>query len=226
MNRVVKHLMHWLIVMAAVVAVGMLPVPASAQPAATTVVTSVDAPSPGATLENGVQIFIGGWAVDRSATSGTGIDEVRVYLDGPMNAGGTLLGNATLGFSRPDVAQALGNPAYANAGFNFDWTPTQLSGGSHTIYVHAHASASNTWSSQTVAVTVSGPTMAGQRPGGPGGEMGRRGEEALRHRMAEDLRELPPPPPPPPPPPLLPVYPPSFQSPTQQNGLLTLSPFR
>jgi hypothetical protein len=128
-------------------------------PGSTTI--KIDSPIADTSLPNGVQVVIGGWAVDPAGPN-SGVDSVRVYLDGQMDAGGTLLGNATYPKPRPDVASSLGNPAFGNSGFDFLWTPTRLSPGQHRIYVYAH-SIKNGWQFQSVNVT-------GARPGeGPGG---------------------------------------------------------
>jgi hypothetical protein len=198
--------MQWLLAVMLALSLAIHAAPASGQ---SSTEIMVDVPTAGSTVASGTQVLIGGWAVDRNATSGTGIDQVRVYLDGPMEGGGTLLGNATLGVSRPDVAQALGNQAYANAGYNFLWTPTNLSGGSHTFYVYAHSTASNTNAYKSVGVTASGPpaTPSGTSAGmGPG--MGQGGMPYPYDLMGYGGGMYPPPPPPPPP-----LYPPPIPCP-------------
>jgi len=85
----------------------------------------IDAPIADSGIGNGAQVDIGGWALD-PAGPGTGVDAVRVYLDGPMDAGGTLLGNATYGKPRPDVGVLYGS-AYVNSGYDYVWTPRRLS---------------------------------------------------------------------------------------------------
>lgn len=127
---------------------------------------SVDAPSDGTIVTNGVTVLVGGWAADPSAP-GTGVDGVRVYLDGRMEDGGTLLGNATYGESRPDVASALGNLGFTNSGFNYLWTPTGLTGGSHTLYVYAH-SATSGWTSTSVQVSAQAQPTPTPLPAGRG----------------------------------------------------------
>jgi len=116
----------------------------------------IDAPLGGTTIFNGQQTLIGGWAADL-AGPGTGVDEVRVYLD---SANGRLLGNATYGKPRPDVAQSLGNQAFLNTGYDLLFTPTNVSTGPHTIVVQAHSTANN-WQSQTIQVNFAA---------GPGGD--------------------------------------------------------
>ena len=133
----------------------------------TTAQMSIDAPAANATISTGTQVDIGGWAAD-PAGPGTGVDMVRVYLDNRMEAGGTLLGDANYGNSRPDVAQALGSTAVTNSGFNLLWTPTNVSAGQHTLYVYAH-SITNNWVYKTVTVNVqAAPTPTTRRPIGMG----------------------------------------------------------
>lgn len=206
-------------------------------PASTTAQISIDSPSNGANVNNGSQVLIGGWAADTMGP-GTGIDMVRVYLDGPMDSGGTLLGNATYGGSRPDVASSLGSANFTNTGFDFQWTPSNLSGGNHTIYVYAH-STGGSWTSSTVTVTAPATPTPLPRTGGgygpqgpttpyggeflynPGGGFGGYGlcTPGFNDPYAPQCRGVPPygappPPPPPPPPPLIPpqactlIYPP------------------
>src|SRR5581483_4572055 len=148
---------------AAILALALPVAPAMAQ---STTLISIDAPADGANVSNGTQIDIGGWAVD-TAGPGTGVDMVRIYLDNRMDNNGTLLGNANYGGARADVAAALGNTAYTDSGFDYLWTPSGVSGGSHTIYVYAHSIA-NGWAYKTVAINVQGPTAAPARTGGGG----------------------------------------------------------
>lgn len=153
-----------LIAAAAMLAIALPAGPALGQAvgSATTTIT-IDSPTEGSTVSNGIQVVVGGWAVD-TAGSGAGIDSVRVYLDNRMDAGGRLLGEATYGKSRPDVATSLGNSAYANGGFDYLWTPRGLSAGQHTLYVYAR-SLSGAWSYNTVGVTVR--ATAAEGPSGP-----------------------------------------------------------
>jgi hypothetical protein len=129
---------------------------------------TVDTPSSGQTIALGQQIDIGGWAAD-AAGSGTGVDQVQVYADGQMNSGGTLLGSATYGKARTDVAAAKGKPEWTNAGFDLTWTVNGLTPGNHTLYIYAHSTATSQWTYKTVDVTVGGgaPSNAGYNNPGP-----------------------------------------------------------
>ncbi|MEA2640725.1 MAG: hypothetical protein QOF51_2119 [Chloroflexota bacterium] len=114
---------------------------------------SVDSPPANATANVNQILFVSGWAADPAASIGTGVDAVHVYLDGQAGAGGVGLGVATYGTARPDVAAALGRPAWANSGFTFPWRVTNVAPGPHTLYVYAH-SRTGDWQFQTVPITI------------------------------------------------------------------------
>jgi len=118
----------------------------------TTVQISIDNPLSGSDVTANKKIDIGGWAVDTMGT-GTGVDKIQVYLDGPMDGGGVLLGNATYGGDRTDVAVALGNQAASKSGFDYVWTPQMLDQGPHVLFVYAH-SLVNGWTYSTVNITA------------------------------------------------------------------------
>ena len=155
MNRRYPLLLRFLSALAVVVALALPVAPAMAQTTNTTTSRiTIDLPTAGATVRNGVAIDVGGWAVD-STGPGTGIDMVRVYLDSTMDNSAAQLGTARYGGYRPDVASSLGNPAFANSGFDYVWTPSGITAGSHTVYVYAHSTSSNRWAYQTSAINVS-----------------------------------------------------------------------
>jgi hypothetical protein len=114
----------------------------------------IDQPTPGATIGAGASFTVSGWVVDTTAEGWSGIDGVQVML------GNTLLTNAAIALSRPDVAAALENPFYANSGFN-GVVSTALPTGAQTLTVVAHTPNKGSWSKQ-VQVNVSasaGPTF-------------------------------------------------------------------
>jgi len=98
---------------------------------------------------------VGGWAAD-AAGPGTGVDQVQILRDGQMGSGGTVLGNATYGKPRPDVAAAKGRAEWANSGYDYVWTVGGVSPGAHTIYVYARSISNGQWSFKTVDITVTG----------------------------------------------------------------------
>jgi len=100
---------------------------------------------------------IGGWAVNTAITDSPGISNIDFYIDGPQGFG-KLIGSASLGSPRQDVAQALNNAAYTNCGFNF-LLPINLfdSGTEHLIYAYAK---STTGEVQYIPLTIK---IAGQQ---------------------------------------------------------------
>lgn len=226
MRRILRFPLQSFVAVVTLLALSLPAAPMFAQTGSSTAQITVDVPASGAQVANGSRVLIGGWAVD-SAGPGTGVDQVQVYLDGER-ATGTLLGTATSGGNRPDVAQALGNPAFDKSGFDFFWTPTNVRNGNHTLYIYAHSITSNAWSYKTVTVNVTGgpPERGDYGPGrmGYGGRMhhGMMDEIGMpyphdlhrRHHTRACILIFPPPPgcgvpvPPPPPPPPPPFFPP------------------
>jgi hypothetical protein len=93
-------------------------------------------PQPGDTLISGTQVVMNGVAYDTTATSGTGVSQVSIYL-GSRDAGGTALGNALLG--QPNPLASAGSQ-FANAGFTLR-TPTLPAGsGGRSVFVYAKSS--------------------------------------------------------------------------------------
>jgi len=98
--------------------------------AAPTVV--VDAPGAGASVV--APVLLVGWAIGPESPSGTGVDAVAVYLDGPVGVG-TPLGRALYGQARPDVARVRGDSRYASSGWALQ---AELPPGVRQLYVYAH----------------------------------------------------------------------------------------
>jgi len=232
MRRILRFPLQSLVAVVTILALSIPAAPALGQGTSTAQIT-VDVPASGSSVANGSRVLIGGWAVD-STGPGTGVDMVQAYLDGEKDKGGTLLGTATSGGNRPDVAQALGNPAFDKSGFDFFWTPTNVTNGNHTLYVYAHSVTPNSWSYKTVTVSVTGgpPERGGDRGRGRMGygRMSRGMTDEIGMRYPDDLYMrggqgraciaiFPPPPgcpppPPPPPPPFLPPPPPQYFPPS------------
>lgn len=107
-------------------------------------------PSDGATVA-GV-LNVNGYAIEEAAADGTGFDRVQVYLDGDRNTG-QLLGEATYGEDRPDIANSLGRQQFLPSGFDFTWDPAGLTG-KHTFFIYAHQTATGEWIGTSVTVTL------------------------------------------------------------------------
>jgi hypothetical protein len=96
--------------------------------------------------QSGAAIFAGpfslsGTASDPAASSGSGIDQVQIFLD-DRNAGGQFLGNANLNSGGANGWQATVS------------LPTNNTG-PHSFYVYAHSSVTGKTSVATVPITVS-----------------------------------------------------------------------
>jgi uncharacterized repeat protein (TIGR03803 family) len=113
---------------------------------------SIDIPGEGATA--GLPFAVAGWAIDRGAPSGAGVDAVHVYA---FNAAGTptFLGVGSYGAPRGDVGAVYGAP-FTNSGFSLS-TSTPLAPGGYTLVVYARSVVSGSWFWQTRTITVREP---------------------------------------------------------------------
>lgn len=111
----------------------------------------IDRPAP--TTDNIGKVRIEGWAADQNAPSGTGVDRVDLYLDGPTGVG-NFLGTASYGGNRPDVARALGAERFGPSGWTFEWDTSQAGAGSHSLFVYAYSNVNKAWYSRAQMVRV------------------------------------------------------------------------
>jgi YVTN family beta-propeller protein len=113
---------------------------------------------------------ITGWAIDENAFNdgtvipSTGVDQVHVWAYPAGGAAPILVGLATYGVNRPDIA-ALFGAKYQPSGFSI--RVSNLPTGTYTLAFFAHSNRSNTFSNvQTVTVSVqqAGVQIAIDRP--------------------------------------------------------------
>jgi hypothetical protein len=120
---------------------------------------SVDAPANGAST--GQPFLVSGWAIDRGAPSGTGVDAVHVYgyRDG---AGQAIFLGSAYGSPRADVGAAFGQ-RFTNSGFS---VPIDfLRPDNYTIVVYAHSTVTGQWQARVIAINVvQGPLLAIDQP--------------------------------------------------------------
>jgi len=83
-------------------------------------------------ISMGDSITVQGWAAEPDANPGAPLSRVEIEIDGQ------LLGVATLGISRPDVATAYNRPDYANSGWSFIGPVTNVDPGEHSIGVRVY----------------------------------------------------------------------------------------
>src|SRR3569833_355446 len=113
-------------------------------------------PSPGDAVGTG-KFVLPGYAYDRSATSGTGIDSVTVSL-GSQDSGGQSLGQVTLGTPNP---RGGAGSQFATAGFTITSAQVPNQSGANTIFVYAHSAVSGQTAVLQVPIVVVG--NGGQR---------------------------------------------------------------
>lgn len=107
------------------------------------VVAPIDVPQRNGTVTGNVTIR--GYAIDRNSSTGTGIDQVHIYLDGPYGTG-RIIGAAQYGLSRPDVGNYYGNPRFTPSGWQLFWNTANVTAGAHSLYLYAHRTTDNGWS--------------------------------------------------------------------------------
>jgi hypothetical protein len=121
----------------------------------TDTILAVGAPANGETVT--LPFTLSGWAIDRGATGGTGVDAIHVYArrnDG-SNADPIFLGTATYGVARPDVAGIYGSQ-FTNSGFQM--TVAGLPAAPYHLTAYAHHAATNTFTTYaTRDITVRTP---------------------------------------------------------------------
>jgi hypothetical protein len=114
---------------------------------------AVDTPVPGASVPG--SFGVAGWALDGSATSGSGIDAVHVWAYPSSGAPPIFAGAATIGHARPDVAAAFG-AQFDNSGYALD--VRNLPAGSYALIVYARQASSGSFAAErAVSVTVTAP---------------------------------------------------------------------
>ena len=112
---------------------------------------SLEAPGRDAVVQGA--LTVNGWAVDTLAETGSGVDQIEAYLDGPPGQG-RALGPVRSGLARPDVARVLDRGGFANAGFT---VTADVSSGVHTLFVRAHSALSGVWTVQQTRFIVGTP---------------------------------------------------------------------
>jgi hypothetical protein len=106
---------------------------------------AVDAATGLTTVSQSDNLFVAGWAADYHDAAP--VHQVSVLIDGAA------VGNATLGFARPDVARKNG-ARYRNSGWEFTMAAASLSVGQHTVTAVATDSLGLSTQLQITAITV------------------------------------------------------------------------
>ncbi|MCL4534276.1 MAG: cohesin domain-containing protein [Bacteroidetes bacterium] len=97
-----------------------------------------------------------GWAIDRGASSGTGVTAVGLYAIAQPSGSVTSLGLASYGEARSDVASSYGSQ-FLNSGFRKTVSGGTLSPGSYKLRAYAYSTVAGAWNSNDdVLVTIGG----------------------------------------------------------------------
>lgn len=117
-----------------------------------TALLSVDGPSAGAAID-APTFAVNGWAIDRSAANGPGVDALHVYAFRSPSSGEppVFLGIASIGIARSDVAAIYGS-RFENSGFQLDVNraASGLTPGDYDIVVWSHSAVTNTFAAVSV----------------------------------------------------------------------------
>ena len=113
---------------------------------------SLDRPRSWASLR--APIEISGWALDLRSISGTGVEKVSIWLDGPRNQGQHLQ-DITSFHARPDMESLLG-AKFRDCGYGWIWDRSGVANGQHTLYVYAYSPSCGWSQSKTTTFTLYG----------------------------------------------------------------------
>jgi N-acetylneuraminic acid mutarotase len=98
---------------------------------------SLDAPANNTVATVGAGFTVGGWALNRGAPTGTGVDATHVYAAPAGGGAAIFLGAAQYGGARADVAAVYG-AQFTNSGFTLGNAGQALTAGTYTIIAWAH----------------------------------------------------------------------------------------
>jgi hypothetical protein len=130
---------------------------ASAAPAGAPPINSIVAPAAREKVSRNQDTYtIRGFAYDPTATTGTGIDRVQIYMDEPRGQGGMFVGDAQFGGSTPAAAARYG-PHFAEAGYRIDIDPENFTAGNHHIFTYARSSVTGLESEAVVSFDMFNP---------------------------------------------------------------------
>jgi hypothetical protein len=112
-------------------------------------VMTIDTPGYGASV--GQPFLLAGWAIDRDAASGTGVDTLHVWAFPSDGSAAHFIGVADTGGVRGDVGAAYGSQ-FTNSGYNV--TVSGLPPGQYQIVVYAHSTVTGTFNQSRVVTVV------------------------------------------------------------------------
>lgn len=131
---------------------GSMPLGSQVSSSCAIIPAKMDINKPGGGETVAGKFLIGGWAIHEAASSGTGVDQLHIYFDGPAGSGARGVA-AAYGIQRDDVAAAFGD-RFRYSGFHLEFSSAELSVGQHTVYVYAHSTTTDQWQLMTRTFNV------------------------------------------------------------------------
>ncbi len=133
----------------------------------TTITTQINMDAPVNGSAQTKPLTITGWAINRTATAGTGIDLVHVYAT-PIGGSAVFLGVATYGSARSDIGAIYGSQ-FTNCGWTLSGAGGSLTPGTYTITAFAHNASTGAFDAAananiSVSGAVSKPAIAVDTP--------------------------------------------------------------
>jgi hypothetical protein len=120
---------------------------------------ALDSPTNGSPV--GRPFTVQGWALNRSAASGTGVDAIHVYAVPAGGGSPIFLGVPTYGTARGDVGAAFGSSQFNNSGFTMS-AGASLAPGSYTVTAYAHNSSTGAFdATRSANVSIAAPASNG-----------------------------------------------------------------
>jgi len=112
----------------------------------------VDVPAPGSLVES--SFVVAGWAIDRRASSGTGVQAVHAWALPTSTGAPIFLGQATLEGDRQDVGEVYG-AQFSSSGYTL--TVEDIPPGNYDLLVAAYSNVTSSFdSSRSTSITVAG----------------------------------------------------------------------
>lgn len=96
-----------------------------------------------------------GWVGEPTASGGTGVDGLDVYVGNDLVSSGVPLAGARMGLKRDDVASSMSNPNLVDSGFSINVPLDSMPPGPNQLTLAAHTPDGGMWYS-SVAVVVPG----------------------------------------------------------------------
>jgi hypothetical protein len=97
-------------------------------------------------------LTVTGWVADPSATDGTGVDGLDVFLGNDLGSSNVPIAGARMGLERDDIAANMANPNWVDSGFTINLPLDSMPTGLNLLTLAAHTPDGGTWLSSLAVV--------------------------------------------------------------------------